>query len=94
MFQTQRSVRWALTLISYATFLGCQTIRPSNGLLEQQTVNAGISSEQLRIILDDLVLEFSSELEQAADRIIAANESQRVHKNALLWKTNGIASGF
>jgi len=94
MFQSLSSVRWALTLISYATFLGCQTIRPSNGLLEQQTVNAGISSEQLRIILDDLVLEFSSELEQAADRIIAANESQRVHKNALLWKTNGIASGF
>ena len=89
-----RPIRWALIVIAFAAFLGCQTIRSSNGLLEQQTINAGVSSKHLRIILDDLVLQFSSEVEQAADQIIAANESSRTHKNALLWKTNGIASGF
>ena len=88
------SSRLALVVIASAILFGCQTIRSSDGILEQQTKDASVSSKQLRIILDDLVLQVSSEVEQAADQIIAANEGPRTHRNALLWKTNGIASSF
>jgi hypothetical protein len=85
---------WALILIAAMTLLGCQTIRSNDGLLEQQSADANVSSRQLRIVLDDLVLQFSSQIEQAADQILAENNDPQIRKHALMWKTNGIANCF
>ncbi len=53
-----------------------------------------MSSAELRVILDDLVLQYASRVEMAADRIIAQTRDTTAHKNALLWKSNGIAACF
>ena len=45
-------------------------------------------------MLNDLVLQYSSQVELAADQIISENKDPRVCKNALMWKMNGIASCF
>ena len=83
-----------LLLGTIALLLGCQTIQYPKGLLEQQKGKAGMTSRELRVILDDLVVQYCGRVEQSADRIIAANPDPRIRKNALLWKTNGIAACF
>lgn len=85
---------WTLIFLLPFAGLGCQTLQSSNGLLEQESPSAKISSRQLRIVLDDLVLQYSSLVELAADQIIAANNDPQVCKNAIMWKMNGIASCF
>lgn len=85
---------WALIFFLPFAGLGCQTLKSSDGLLEQKSPNAKVSSRQLRIILDDLVLQYSSLVELAADQIIAENDDPQVRKNAIMWKMNGIASCF
>ncbi len=94
MFRLANSPSWALTFVLLFSMLGCQTLQSSDGLLEQESPNAKVSSRQLRIVLDDLVLQYSSQVELAADQIIAENDDPRVCKNALMWKMNGIASCF
>lgn len=85
---------WVLIIAVQLTLLGCQSLQSNDGLLEQESSSAKVSSRQLRIVLDDLVLQFSSQVELAADEIIAENNDPQVHKNALMWKMNGIASCF
>lgn len=94
MFRLATLPPWVLIFVLPFTVLGCQTLQSSDGLLEQESPNAKVSSRQLRIVLDDLVLQYSSQVELAADQIIAENEDPRVCKNALMWKMNGIASCF
>ena len=94
MFRLATLASWALIFVLPFTVLGCQALQSSDGLLEQESPNAKVSSRQLRIVLDDLVLQYSSQVELAADQIIAENKDPRVCKNALMWKMNGIASCF
>ncbi|MAI70880.1 MAG: hypothetical protein CMM01_08230 [Rhodopirellula sp.] len=94
MFRLATLPSWALIFVLPLTVLGCQTLQSSDGLLEQESSNAKVSSRQLRIVLDDLVLQYSSQVELAADQIIAENSDPQVRKNALLWKMNSIASCF
>ena len=72
----------------------CQSIRGHKGLLERQTLAAGLTTGELRAIMDDLVIQCASRIELAADQIIAQTDDTEVHKNALLWKSNGISSCF
>ena len=94
MFRLATLPSWALIFVLPLTVLGCQTLQSSDGLLEQESSNAKVSSRQLRSVLDDLVLQYSSQVELAADQIIAENSDPQVRKNALLWKMNSIASCF
>ena len=74
--------------------VGCQTFRDAGGLLEGQSETAGMTTQELRAIMNDVVLQVSTGMEASADAIIQASEDPAVRKNALLWKTNGIASCF
>ena len=94
MFRLVFSPSWVLIIAALLTVQGCQTLQSNDGLLEQESSNAKVSSRQLRIVLDDLVLQFSSQVELAADQIIAENDDPQICKNALLWKMNGISSCF
>ena len=94
MFRLVFSPSWVLIIAALFTVQGCQTLQSNDGLLEQESSNAKVSSRQLRIVLDDLVLQFSSQVELAADQIIAENGDPQICKNALLWKMNGISSCF
>ena len=94
MFRLATLPSWALIFVLPFTVLGCQSLQSSDGLLEQESSNAKVSSRQLRIVLDDLVLQYSSQVELAADQIIAENNDPQVCKNALMWKMNSIASCF
>ena len=94
MFRLATLPSWVLFFILPFAALGCQTLQSSDGLLEQESPNAKVSSRQLRIVLDDLVLQYSSQVELAADQIIAENNDPQVRKNALMWKMNSIASCF
>ena len=94
MFRLATLPSWVLFFILPFAVLGCQTLQSSDGLLEQESPNAKVSSRQLRIVLDDLVLQYSSQVELAADQIIAENNDPQVRKNALMWKMNSIASCF
>ena len=94
MFRLAILPSWIVLVAWLLTLVGCQTLQSSDGLLEQKSSNAKVSSRQLRIVLDDLVLQFASQVELAADQIIAESNDPQVCKNALMWKMNGIASCF
>ncbi len=64
------------------------------GILEQQTTHANLSSQELRVLLDDYVVQFAGQVEEAADQIIAAAEDAVIRRHALLWKINGISACF
>lgn len=83
-------------LFTYLTggLVGCQAVRGPSGILERQADMAGLSTRELRSIMDDLVIQCASRIELAADQIIEATDRSDVHKNALLWKSNGISSCF
>ena len=90
---SQRIYAVALLILA-AAFPGCQSIRGPKGLLERQTGGAGLTTGELRAIMDDLVIQCACRIELAADQIIARTDETEVHKNALLWKSNGISSCF
>lgn len=81
----------AMTLIFLA---GCQKVPPRTGYIERRIEGAGLSSKQLRLLLNDFVFSFSDSLEEAADQIIEQTADLEVKHNALLWKINGIPAGF
>ena len=81
---------WTVLLLGLLNLQGCQTLQSNEGLLEQESPNSKVSSRQLRIVLDDIVLQYSSQVERAADRILTENNDPHVCKNALLSKMNGI----
>ena len=86
---------YAVALLALVAILpACQSIRGPKGLLERQTKAAGLTTGELRAIMDDLVIQCASRVESAADQIIAQTDDVEVHKNALLWKSNGISSCF
>ena len=86
---------YAVALLALVAILpACQSIRGPKGLLERQTKAAGLTTGELRAIMDDLVIQCASRVESAADQIIAQTDDVEVHKNALLWKPNGISSCF
>ena len=78
MFRLVFSPSWVLIIAALFTVQGCQTLQSNDGLLEQESSNAKVSSRQLRIVLDDLVLQFSSQVELAADQIIAENGDPQI----------------
>jgi hypothetical protein len=75
---------------------GCQgLVSDSNqGLLEQLTPEAQLSSHQLRVLVSDFALRFNSRVEEGADRIIAQAPDSEIRKNAILWKKNATSSAF
>ena len=83
-----------VSLLLLVCVSGCQSFQEATGLLERQSGTAGVSSFELRPMVDDLVLHYASSVELAADQIIAQTDDPQVHKHALLWKSNGIAACF
>ncbi len=90
---SRRNLPVILCLLLTASLSGCQSFKEASGLLEQQSAT-GMSSAELRAILDDLVLQYASRVELAADQIITQTSESEIHKNALLWKSNGISTCF
>ena len=88
------AVTIGLTVVCGGFSAGCQTIQPSEGLLEQNASTARISSRELRALMDDYVKRFADEVEEAADQILAEERDPQIRANALLWKTNGISACF
>lgn len=82
------------TLICLVVTAGCHSFRAPGGILEQQSTRTGMTSSHLQSIMDDLVLQYASRVELAADRIMAETDSPQVRRNALLWKSNGIGACF
>lgn len=74
--------------------LGCRTPHRPQGLLEQQAADAAISSREVRILLDDFVVQFADEVEEAADNIMSQTTDREIHRRALMWKINAISACF
>ena len=90
-------LRIRITIIVFlilAGVSGCQSFQEASGLLETHSDSPGLTTRELRTIVDDLVLQYSGRVELAADKIIAQSRDPEIRKNALMWKVNGIASCF
>lgn len=85
---------WSMLLLVIAMTGGCQTQHPSQGLLEESVADAKLSSQQLRVMVNEFVMLYAIDVEQTCDTILAETTDPRIRKNALLWKSNGIASMF
>ena len=85
---------FVVCLVVMVMAIGCQSFRETSGLLERHSEIAGMSSVELRAIVDDLVLQYASRVELAADQISTHADDPQVLKNALLWKSNGISACF
>ena len=72
----------------------CQSLRPNDGLLESQAVNAHVSSQQLRVLVSEYVSHAAQSIEQRADQILNETQETEIRKNALLWKINGISACY
>ena len=74
---------------------GCHAvIKYPRGLLEQQEGKTNLSSRELRVLVNDLVVQYASRVEHAADQIMVVHSDPAIRKNAILWKTNGISACF
>jgi hypothetical protein len=81
-------------LLAWLPLAGCQQAASREGLLEQTTSEAHLSSHQLRVLVRDYVLRSAAEIEQGADQILARTSDPRIRKNALRWKINAISAAF
>ncbi len=72
----------------------CESLRPNDGLLESQAVNAHVSSQQLRVLVNEFASHAAQSIEQRADQILSETQEPEVRKNALLWKINGISACY
>lgn len=76
----------ALAICSPARIDGA---RPSQSLTKTQ-----LSALKLRVLINDFVPSFSDQVEEAADRIIAARPGPAFERNAILWKSHAISAAF
>lgn len=72
--------------------VGCRQVPAQQGLLERTAGEAQSSSTKLRAILTDYVARYSDRIEEAADQILAQATDVETRRNAILWKSNGIAA--
>lgn len=63
-------------------------------MMAQTVPDATMTGRQLRLLLNDYVLDFSVTVEESADQIIASATDISTDRNALLWKINGISAVF
>lgn len=69
---------------------GCHLAVQERGFLEESGGGDLLSSNKLRVLIDDFTLRYASHIEQTSDQILAQAPSTHVRRNALLWKINGI----
>ncbi|MHB8970769.1 MAG: hypothetical protein ACYC3X_10255 [Pirellulaceae bacterium] len=84
----------AVLAVTVGMFVGCMTVRSTNGLLEQTAPATNLSSKKLRVLLTDYVPQFGDRVEQAADEILSQTSDPQIRRNALLWKSNAISACF
>jgi hypothetical protein len=72
----------------------CQSLTTTDGLLEREQTPPKITSDQLRVLVNEYVVYAVHRHELTADRILADNPDPAVRKCALLWKINGISACF
>ncbi|MDA7861469.1 hypothetical protein N9B22_00210 [bacterium] len=73
---------------------GCHLAVQERGFLEDSGGEDLLSSNKLRVLIDDFTLRYASHIEQTSDQILAQAPSTHVRRNALLWKINGINATF
>ncbi len=88
-----RSVGYLLTVF-LCICTACKGIPKVDGLLEREVAGPHITSQQLRVLVNEYVVYSAHRIEVCADKVLAENPDVAVRRNALLWKINGIAASF
>lgn len=73
---------------------GCHLAVQERGFLEESGGEHLLSSNKLRVLIDDFTLRYANHIEQTSDQILAQSPPTQVRRNALLWKINGINATF
>ncbi|MDZ4783061.1 MAG: hypothetical protein SGJ19_22680 [Planctomycetia bacterium] len=84
---------WSL-LTACCMAVGCRTTPTPQGLLERQSVDARLSSRQLRVMVNEFTVHFVDRIEVSADQLLANTSDPAIRRNALLWKINGTSACF
>jgi hypothetical protein len=90
-FATFVAVQLVLALFVSA---GCRRVPVLNGLLEKNEMDTHLSSEQLRVLVNDFAVHFAFSVEADADHILAEASDPAIRQNALRWKINGISACY
>ena len=89
------SFRYAVALgVSCLCVSACAIVPQQEGLLEAEIPHSKISSRNLRAMVSEYVPSYAHKIEATSDTILANCQDPVIRKNALLWKINGISSGF
>jgi hypothetical protein len=73
---------------------GCRAPEKTGNLPSAAILEGGITADQLRLLDNQYVMEFSGRVERTADEMIAGATNLEVRHNALLWKINAIPAAF
>jgi hypothetical protein len=86
------TVAKALAVAVSLLFVSCKSIAPTRGPLHvlHPPSDIDVNTEQARMRVRPLVVPFCSELQAAADQIIAGTANQTIQRNALLWKIEAV----
>jgi hypothetical protein len=85
------AVQLVLVLLVLA---GCRRVPIGLGLLEKNEMDNNLSSEQLRVLVNDFAVHFAYGIESEADSILAEASDPAIRQNALRWKINGISACY
>ena len=72
------------------TQLGCHLAVQERGFLEESGGKDVLSSNKLRVLINDFTLRYANHIEHTSDQILAESPPTHIRRNALLWKINGI----
>lgn len=81
--------RLFFTVLLAVFMFSCTAIQTQTGV-EKQLKNVKMSSDELRLRLNEYAVRFSGEVVSAADKIKKNTNDINVKQNALLWKMNSI----
>jgi hypothetical protein len=85
------AVQFVLTCLLLA---GCRHVSAEKGLLEKNAMDTHLSSDQLRVLVNDFAVHFAYSIEADADFILAEASDPAIRQNALRWKSNGISACY
>lgn len=83
-----------LVIIGGVWLAGCQSLSPSDGMMQRKVAHPLVTGQQLRVMVNEFVVYSARRIELRADEILAETTNVAIRKNALLWKINGIAASF
>lgn len=81
--------------LALAILTACTTVSPQrDGLLEQTVEGTQLTSQQLRLYLNEYAIRFDRQVEEAADQILSQTTDPEVARNALMWKIHVISANY